>query len=122
MSRYQSHIDSYKDVEVTDHSAKPNIMVVWEWIGEGYEGDYNEDDPDDAPLLRFSVLTREQHPTEGDVGDWEPAEDASYCTENVIDTPEADLKDMGLEILREFASGKGMDRMSWITPTRDWLA
>jgi hypothetical protein len=55
--------------------------VTWEWIGEGNEGDYNPDDPDDEPLLRFSCSKYT-----GD-GEWEGMEDASYCTALPITTP-----------------------------------
>jgi len=41
---------------------KPDVRVELEWIGEGYEGDYDPEDPEDVPLLRFTVYRRE--------GDW----------------------------------------------------
>lgn len=30
-----------------------NIQVVWEWIGEGLEGDYNPDDHPSFKVLLF---------------------------------------------------------------------
>lgn len=55
---------------------REDLQLALEWIGEGFEGDYDEEDPDDAPLLRLTALYRES-------GEWEQVEDASYCT--VID-------------------------------------
>lgn len=52
---------------------KDDVMVVLEWIGEGFSGDYSPADPDDEPLLRYTVFRREN-------GVWEPVDDGSYCT------------------------------------------
>ena len=52
-----------------------NVKVEIEWIGEGLEGDYYDDDPEDIPLLRFSVYRREEG------GEWEAVDDSSYCTQ-----------------------------------------
>lgn len=50
------------------------VKVELEWIGEGLDGDYNEENPDDIPLLRFSVYKK--------INDqWEAIDDASYCTQ-----------------------------------------
>lgn len=46
-------------------------------LDEGINGDYDPDDPDDVNLLRFDVYCR--NPEEG-LNDWEPVDDASYCT------------------------------------------
>lgn len=44
--------------------------LEWEWIGEGYSGDYNRDVVlNDARLMRFTLLY-----------DGEPVNDCSYCT------------------------------------------
>lgn len=43
--------------------------VELEHIGEGYNGDYDPTDPEDAPLIRFTVY-------DGD----EPVDRGSYCT------------------------------------------
>lgn len=44
--------------------------VVAEYIGEGYSGDYDEEDPDDKPLMRYDFFRQ---------GEEEEAVD-SYCT------------------------------------------
>ena len=40
---------------------------------EGWSGDYNADNPDDAPLVRFYVARKVD-------GEWQDVDDASYCT------------------------------------------
>jgi len=54
----------------------PNVRVDFEWNGEGVSGDYNDDDPNDEPRLRFTVYRREDEEPTG----WAQVEDASYCT------------------------------------------
>lgn len=50
-----------------------NVQVVLEFIGEGWHGDYNADDPLDDELARLSVYRRV-------AGEWQECDDASYCT------------------------------------------
>lgn len=50
------------------------VKTEIEWIGEGLDGDYNPGDPNDVPLLRFSVYKKIN-------GQWEAMDDASYCTQ-----------------------------------------
>lgn len=52
---------------------KDNVKVIWENIGEGINGDYDEDDPEDENLLRFTVYVN-------DDGEWIEVDNASYCT------------------------------------------
>lgn len=49
---------------------KVDVTVELEDIGEGVQGDFNPEDPNDIPLLRFTVLK-----------DGEPVDDGSYCTQ-----------------------------------------
>lgn len=57
------------DEGVIASAARDNVRVDIEYIGEGWKGDYDENDPTDEPLLRFSVYK-----------DDEQVDDASYCT------------------------------------------
>jgi hypothetical protein len=34
------------------------VKIELEWIGEGLDGDYNPGNPNDVPLLRFSVYKK----------------------------------------------------------------
>lgn len=95
------------------------VRVCWEDIGEGICGDYDPDDPDDIPLLRFYVdIFRD--------GQWEEVEDASYCTRMPVNTPKPTL-DRALRFLhaeyKDALSGypytsvkKLGERLSWISP------
>jgi hypothetical protein len=49
-------------------------------------GDYNPDDPDDVNLLRFDVYVKLEN------GEWEPIDDASYCTNMPADAPKEVLE------------------------------
>ena len=63
-----------------------NIRVEFNNIGEGYNGDFNPNDPDDVYLLRFDISTRKGT-------GWEPVEDASRCTQIPVGAaPEVILK------------------------------
>ena len=103
---------TFTDIEVI----KDNIRLVWEDIGEGWSGDYNADDPDDTPLLRFSVDWRDAD------GDWVGLNDASYCTGLPIDTDPAKLREYADSIIASLNSTKEqpteykrtLERWSWL--------
>lgn len=50
-----------------------DVRIVWSRLGEGYNGDYNPNDPQDQELLRFDLWVKYE-------GRWEMAEGGSYCT------------------------------------------
>jgi len=115
-------------------------MIELEDIGEGWNGDYNEEDPEDEPLLRFTCYRKRlPEDTEKDIqniGDlsfldinneqWISISDGSYCTRLSANLPEEEQK-QALEILMTnlqsaIESGhvkKLAERMSWIG--KDWL-
>ncbi len=115
-----SDVEDFETVEVrlTDHS---DYMLEWEYIGEGFSGDYDPDDPTDEPLLRFTVYKRVK-----DMGavEWEQVDDCSYCTQNNTSTPLDKLVEMGSRILSELEpkleAGEGVrgaaGALSWIEP------
>ena len=53
-----------------------NVKVEWVNLGEGNDGNYDKNDPDDVNLLRFDVSKRENKRSP-----WEEVDDASYCTQ-----------------------------------------
>lgn len=53
---------------------RDRLAVELAHIGEGWEGEYDPGDPDDEPLLRFSVLGQTLD------GEWISLERTSYCT------------------------------------------
>jgi hypothetical protein len=105
-----------------------DVKVVLEAIGEGRSGEYNEDDPEDIELLRFTVYRKNpDHPTintpwEWDA--WEQVEDASYCTQVPVDTP-AEILSLSLarifnEVYSYVEAGQSIKKicelLSWIAP------
>ena len=97
---------------------KDNVKVIWENIGEGHFGDYDENDTEDENLLRFTVYVNEDN-------EWIQVDDSSYCTMVTADTDDDELM-MLLHVLMEefydvlhddiYASVKKLgERMSWIS-------
>ena len=97
---------------------KDNVKVIWENIGEGWNGDYDEDDPDDENLLRFTVYVNDNK-------EWIEVDDSSYCTRVSANTDNEELMAL-LHILMEefydalhdniYTSVKKLgERMSWIS-------
>lgn len=96
---------------------KDNVMVIWENMGEGLFGDYDEEYPDDENLLRFTVFVNEY-------GSWRQVDDSSYCTYVSADTDNEKLMELLNVLMNEFydvlhydiyASVKKIgERMSWI--------
>jgi len=77
------------DAETILSAEDGKIRVDFVHIGEGYNGDYNPDDPDDAKLIRFDVYAKG---IEGfDKNEWVDVDDASYCTTLTVDTPIEEL-------------------------------
>ena len=72
---------------------KGNVAVEWYNADEGWNGDYDPDDPEDENLLRFDFYGKKDDR-------WLAVLDASYCTRVPADTPESVLKQL-LEILLE---------------------
>ena len=72
-----------------------NVKVVFENLGEGYNGDYNENDPEDENLLRFTVYVKD-----GEI--WEQVDDASYCTLVSADTEKEKLQELLNMLMDEF--------------------
>lgn len=87
--------------EIWVSSRRGNIIAEWEYIGEGWSGDYNPDDPDDTMLLRFSV--KEFHKVSEFGGQWVEMDDASYCTQMPVDTDEKILR-RALELILDAAA------------------
>ena len=92
--------------------SKENVSVELEHIGEGFNGDYDETDPDDKPLLRFTVLLDDSQ-----------IDDASYCTALSDDISDEDKKKVASYILdmvyddtiRGYSIKKICERLSWVS-------
>lgn len=91
------------------------VRVAWFNLGEGYSGDFNEEDPEDTNLLRFDVFKIED-------GRWVEAGDASYCTRVPASTPQPVLENLLRSILARveepLKSGASIKRicqeLSWL--------
>lgn len=70
-----------------------DVAVEWYNAGEGWDGDYNPDDPEDVNLLRFDFYGRKD-------GKWLTVLDSSYCTQVPADTPDNVLANL-LEVLMD---------------------
>ncbi|TRZ50083.1 MAG: hypothetical protein D4S01_07430 [Dehalococcoidia bacterium] len=109
--------EEFDEINVDDGKHR----VTWEYLGEGWAGDYDADDPDDTPLLRFSCDVRRHvdgtkaHPVRGNP--WEGMDDASYCTRMPITTPKRVLCQAAGIILEAIDTDgsyrKELERLSW---------
>ena len=88
---------------------------------EGWEGDYNPEDPEDELLFRFDVDRKVDE-------NWEPIDDASYCTRLTADLPSETIYKALDYLMNEIYSAasegnsikKTCERLSWIRA--DWIS
>ena len=74
------------------------VRANWYRGGEGYNGDYDPDDPNDKELLRFDIYKRRSPEHE-----WEVVDDASYCTYVPANTKTGLLADILMIIYKNFS-------------------
>ena len=97
------------------------VKVEWVNMGEGWEGDYDETNPEDANLLRFDVSFRESKNDE-----WIAAEDGSYVTRLTAGTSDSDLLAGLIEIISSIDGNSAdwfynrshkriCERLSWLS-------
>lgn len=97
---------------------RKNVRVGLERLGEGLNGDYNEDDPDDKELFRFWINKYNPFP-----GVWLEVEDSSYCTLLPVTISKEDQKKALKYIMDEVYDGvtagysvkKICEKLSWIS-------
>ena len=63
------------------------VKIDWVNLDEGFDGDYDPENPDDVNLLRFDVSKFDTETNE-----WTEVEDGSYCTQVPADTNHATLR------------------------------
>jgi hypothetical protein len=115
------------------------VRVELEDIGEGWEGEYNPDNPDDEELVRFTVSKIvPAGPTVAGADtppstEWEQIDDASYCTQIPVRSDPSVLLNAIFEIAQEVyddvAHGRSIkrtcERLSWLSPqaltSRSWV-
>ena len=94
-----------------------DVMIEWVNLGEGYDGDYDEENPDDVNLLRFDVSKKVN-------GEWVEVEDGSYCTQVPARTNHDTLRRILASFMNEIyddvvSVGKAKrtcERLSWTSP------
>lgn len=91
----------FKDIEVVSKDGL--IKVVLEYIGEGYQGDYDPEDAEDEPLLRYSLYQKD------DDGVWDDVDCGSYCTYLSINDDRYKLVQVANTILRLVQDGLTSD-------------
>lgn len=106
----------FKDREFYREFFWSDFKVLWEYIGEGLSGDYNPEDEEDYPHLRFACYKRPEDHVKGEF-EWEQMEDASYCTCLPISTPKTILKLASDEIMKELNGcyKKPLEKLSWLS-------
>ena len=81
------------------------MKVEWDYIGEGYNGEYDPSDPNDVQLLRFWVVDEE--------GDDVP--DCSYCTLLPADTAQDILDRYANLVLACMKNKRNLQNLTWLT-------
>jgi len=103
--------NNWEDDSVAAVSKDKKRRVVIEWIGEGWNGDYDEEDIHDEPLLRFDVQDKIN-------GEWETLDNGSYCTAVNARLPKRFWKKMAEYIVRQVQGESYIKRicedLSWI--------
>ena len=103
-----------------DKVERDGTRVSFVDLGEGWNGDYDPNDPRDQELLRFDIARRDAD------GEWEMVQDGSYCTRMPTDAPEATLRAALEYILDEVCAlphiKRRAEELSWIEPGSPGIA
>lgn len=97
------------DVRTESMWVKYSLTCEWEYIGEGFDGQYDHENPNDVPRLRFSCY--KTYKCEEPV----PIPDASYCTLMTPYTDKTILVAYGLAVLDALESGTYKHTLEKIT-------
>lgn len=101
------------------------VRVCFDYIGEGHEGDYDPDDPDDQPLLRLDMQVSAASNYGGEDTDdpaWVYPQDGSICTLVSLHSSEEDqhryLVTAAQRLRTTVEANESvkhlMDRLSWL--------
>ena len=72
------------------------VKIDWVNLDEGYDGDYDPENPDDVNLLRFDVSKFDTRSNE-----WTEVEDGSYCTQVPANANHATLRHILTSFMNE---------------------
>jgi hypothetical protein len=122
----------FEDVIVTSDDGI--VRVVLEWNGEGICDEYDSDDPEDVPLIRYDIYRRctkddDQHDVDTICGDgfyendeWFPVEDGSYCTQIPATAPREQIVEAAKFILNYVEdSVRCFERKKRLYETLSWI-
>ena len=104
----------FEEIEV--HNEKYSLSFCY--LGEGTDGDYDPENPDDVPLLRYDVCEKIN-------GEWEPLRNGSACCQIKATEKRSHLKKAAkhmLEIVSKVDSeylNNTVQLLSWIEMNRD---
>lgn len=73
-----------------------NFKITFEHHGEGFDGDYRRDDPEDKPLLRCDIIYNKEPD--------EPIHNGSFCTNISINVKESEMQKLLNKMLDEAES------------------
>lgn len=94
---------------LVEHEIEGRVHVEVEWLGEGFCGDYDPNDPHDVPLVRFVA---------GDLtGRRRDAQDTSYCTLIPAYAPRVALRLFAQRLAQHLAP-----LPEWSRPCEAWSA
>ena len=105
--------DGFEELEVV----RGDKRVTWEHIGEGFSGEYDPEDPEDYPHLRFSCDQLCTGTNENPDTWWESISDGSYCTRLPITTPRHLLERASqriLDALEQPSPKRQLEQLSWL--------
>lgn len=87
-------IENFQDIQL--HRGDKKVQI--EYCDEGYNGEFDPNDPEDVPLLRFSCFKLLSE-WGNDGREYESMDSASYCTQLPVDTPFAELCDFARKVM-----------------------
>jgi hypothetical protein len=99
----------FEEIEV--HNKKFSLTL--DFIGEGTDGDYDPENPDDVPLLRYDVCEKVD-------GEWEPLRNGSACCQLSAKEKRADLKKAAKKML-EIVSKTDPQNLNFVVQLLSWI-
>lgn len=108
---------SHADEEMARYEIPGEVLVVFGWIGEGRQGDFDEEDKDDVPFLRFDAYDLKCPEDERD-RECRSSQDNSYCTclpaWTPLDVLESVCKAIAEAIFSESHWKRLLEEWSWV--------
>jgi hypothetical protein len=99
----------FEEIEVHNK----NFSITLEYIGEGTDGDYDPEDENDIPLLRYDVCEKVN-------GEWEPLRNGSACCRLSPSEKRADLKKAAKQML-EIVSKTDPQHLNFVVQLLSWI-